>query len=777
MKLNLSEEQALFRDSVERFFRDHYSLAQRDKSAAAQGCDPDVWQEMARLGWLSLPFREDDGGVGLGAVEVALLCRGMGAALALEPFIASVVLAGSVLDALAENETRQRLIGGLIAGALRPALAHEEATSGDDLANVRSIAASAGDGWRISGRKTLVRGGATADQFLVSALLDGSIRLFAVPRDTEGLRVTCVPLADGDFAADLDLREVPVGPQHLIGSADKTLPAIIQAFDRAIAALCADATGAMQALLEATTSYTQQRVQFGKPLSTFQALRHRMAEMAVKCREAQASAQLATLSVDAEPATRIRGVSGAKAKIGQVSRNVAHEAIQLHGAIGFSAELPVGLWFKRLFVFEATFGSTQYHRARYGKLMRDPALLSSSLLADTAEEAAFRAEIRDFLEHELDDDLRRRERLNTSFLADPDYGLRWHNKLADKGWVAPSWPAEYGGPGWTLTQRYIFDQECERAGEPHFRGASIKMIAPVLMRYGSKEQKAFYLPRILSGEDLWAQGYSEPGAGSDLASLTMRARRDGEYYTVNGSKIWSTLAHKSTRMFALVRTGNNGRKQDGITFLLIDLSLPGITIKPIQSICGTHEFNQVFFDDVRVPVSDRVGDEGDGWQIAKYLLEFERGGGFAGGMLRAMHTRVLRLASAHRPDGKCAIDDPLFAARFAEISTDIDAAEMMELGIMSELELGGNPGAVASSTMKLARSRIRQSIAELATTTLGPDAVRWEAHRPLSDLHTESALDDERKAATAIYFNSRSQSIFGGSNEIQLEIIARALLN
>ncbi|MGK9052977.1 acyl-CoA dehydrogenase family protein [Neorhizobium petrolearium] len=394
----------------------------------------------------------------------------------------------------------------------------------------------------------------------------------------------------------------------------------------------------------------------------------------------------------------------------------------------------------------------------------------------TEDEIRFRDEVRAFLQTHLDDDLKRAERLNPSFLADPAIGLKWQAKLNEKGWVAPSWPKQYGGTGWTLTERYIFDQECERAGEPHFRGASIKMIAPVMMRYGTDAQKAFYLPRILNGEDTWAQGYSEPGSGSDLASLKTRAVRDGDHYVVNGSKIWSTLAHHATRMFALVRTADTGKKQEGITFILIDLKSPGVTIRPIRSICGTHEFNQVFFDDVKVPVSDRIGEEGEGWDIAKYLLEFERGGAFAGGVLRAMLTRLHRLASEPLLDGRKMIDDPLFVARFAEIATDVDANDMLELAAMSKVQAGGNPGSVPSSTMKIERSRIRQSIAELAASILGPDALRWEEHRPLHELPEESEIDEERKVASAVYFNSRSQSIFGGSNEIQLEIIAKTLL-
>jgi acyl-CoA dehydrogenase len=392
------------------------------------------------------------------------------------------------------------------------------------------------------------------------------------------------------------------------------------------------------------------------------------------------------------------------------------------------------------------------------------------------EEVAFREEVRAFLASALTPELKRAERLNPSFLGDPEYYLEWQEKVREQGWVAPSWPKEFGGTGWTLTQRYIFDQECERAGEPRFRGASFKMIAPVLMRYGTDEQKSKYLPRILSGEDLWAQGYSEPNSGSDLASLKTKAVRDGDHYIVTGSKIWSTQAHRCNRMFALVRTDDTGKKQEGITFLLIDLKAPGVEIRPILSIDGTHEFNQTFFDDVRVSVSDRVGEEGDGWNIAKYLLEFERGGAFAGGMLRAHFAKLVKIAQEPGPDGRRAVDDPLFMARLAEIAMDIDANDMIELTVMSKVQSGGNPGAVPSSVMKIERSRIRQQISELAASILGPDAIRWEPHRPLHDLPEEPEINELRKVASAAYFNSRSQSIFGGTNEIQLEIIARALL-
>ncbi|MCW1930749.1 acyl-CoA dehydrogenase [Pararhodobacter zhoushanensis] len=751
MRLIPGDEERMLRDSARRLL--------------AGGAS---WADFAEQGWLALPVPEAFGGLGGAASTVAVLAEEMGRARVVERWVAGAVLPAVLIDALASEAQKARWLPAMAEGTLRVAFAHVE--RGDGLLSV----ATRWDG-ALTGAKAAVFDGDKAGLLLVTAQTPAGLGLFAVA--PAGL--TPYATVDGGIAADLVLDSTP--GEVLGDPAVDASPGLLQALDHANAAACSEAVGAMAALLEATVSYTKERVQFGQPLAKFQALRHRMAEMAVKLEEARASALLAALSLGMEPLERARGVSGARAKIGKLSRSVAQEAIQLHGAMGFSEEMPVGGWFKRLYALENTWGATAFHLQRYGEALRDPALREQGLLRAGADDGgmnlalskddlAFRDEVRAFFDATLDADTKRAERLNPSFLAHPPIGLSWLQKLP-AGWAAPSWPAEHGGSGWTLTQRYLFDQESERAGEPHFRGASFKMIAPVLMRYGTPAQQARYLPRILNGQDFWAQGYSEPGSGSDLASLSCKAVRDGDSYVVNGSKIWSTHAHHATRMFALVRTDDSGKKQQGISFLLIDMNAPGVSVKPIRSICGTHEFNQTFFDAVRVPASDLVGAEGDGWEIAKYLLEFERGGAFAGGLLRALYARLWRMAEASG-----LTDDPLFMARFAEIGTDIDANDMLELTAMSAVQAGGNPGAVPSSVMKIERSRIRQAITELGAYSLGPDALRWEPHRPLHDLPVEEELAEDRKVASAVYINARSQSIFGGSNEIQLEIIARVLL-
>jgi alkylation response protein AidB-like acyl-CoA dehydrogenase len=383
MDLNYSDEQLLLKESAERFLKDRYDFEKRNKIiASGTGFDAGFWSEMADLGWLALPFAEENGGLGGGAVEISLIMEAIGRALVVEPYLTSIILAGGLVEKLGSEEQKAEILGGLIAGTSRPALAHAERQSGFDLGNIAATATRRGENYLISGEKPLVPGGSFAGIFLVSAKLDGTVKLFVVPADAVGLTSTLVKLVDGSRASDLVLDNVSVPASALLDAAADTLCEIEAAHDRVNAALASEAVGIMDALLDATVAYTRERVQFGKPLAAFQALQHRMAEMAVKCQEARGSALLATLSVDAPRPMRIRGVSGARAKIGKVSRSVAQEAIQLHGAMGFSEEMPIGAWFRRLYAIENTFGTTADHLNRYGEIIRDPSMLSGSLLRE-----------------------------------------------------------------------------------------------------------------------------------------------------------------------------------------------------------------------------------------------------------------------------------------------------------------------------------------------------------------------------------------------------------
>ncbi|HEY4343584.1 MAG TPA: acyl-CoA dehydrogenase family protein [Parvibaculum sp.] len=393
----------------------------------------------------------------------------------------------------------------------------------------------------------------------------------------------------------------------------------------------------------------------------------------------------------------------------------------------------------------------------------------------TGDDAAFRDEVRAFLDEKLTPELKEAGSLTTSVFTDKPWNLMWQKILNEKGWAAPAWPVEYGGTGWTEMQKYIWASECARAGTPGLSPMGLRMCAPVLMKYGTPEQKAFFLPRILAGEDYWCQGYSEPGSGSDLASLQLRAVSDGGDYVLNGSKIWTTHAHFANRMFCLVRTNSDGKPQQGITFILLEMDTPGIKVEPIITLAGEHEVNQVFFDDVRVPKANRVGPENEGWTVAKYLLEFERGGAYAAALAVGIE-RIKMIASAERSDnGARLIDDPAFRAKVSDAEISVKAMEITEHRVMSALSGGKNPGP-ASSMLKTRGSEMTQVIDELVLEAIAyyGDVDQRSAREPGSNV----AAVGPKYGLTAMprYLNNRAATIYGGSNEIQRGIMAKLVL-
>jgi acyl-CoA dehydrogenase len=388
------------------------------------------------------------------------------------------------------------------------------------------------------------------------------------------------------------------------------------------------------------------------------------------------------------------------------------------------------------------------------------------------EHETFRDEVRHFLEEALTDDLREAQRACPGIFLDYEHNIRWHRILHAKGWVAASWPVEYGGTGWDLIQRYIWTTETTLAGAPSLAPMGLGMCGPMLIGHGTEEQKSFYLPRILSGEDYWCQGYSEPGSGSDLASLKLSAVREGEEYVLNGTKIWTTHAHYANRMFCLVRTDNTGKPQHGITFLLLDMDSPGITVEPIVFASGTHEVNQVFFDDVRVPVINRVGEEHQGWTVAKYLLEFERGGGGTAAHRSAL-ARVRNLASKIETGDGYLIEDVDFKRKLDETAVQLEANQFTEFRTMAALSRGQNPGP-ESSIMKNLGADIGQRITELAVEAVGYPAAVTPPPGPGDN--REPVGPEGGEMAFARYLNLRASSIAGGTNEVQKNIVAKLVL-
>ncbi|WP_111735823.1 acyl-CoA dehydrogenase family protein [Roseovarius amoyensis] len=391
----------------------------------------------------------------------------------------------------------------------------------------------------------------------------------------------------------------------------------------------------------------------------------------------------------------------------------------------------------------------------------------------SAEDIAFRDEVRQFFATKYPQDVIAK---NEAFveLSKDDY-VRAQKALHARGWAGPNWPVEYGGTGWSHTQRYIFFKEMGASGAPWVSPFGLMMVAPVIYTFGTTEQKERFLPDILASNVWWCQGYSEPGAGSDLAALRTSAVRDGDHYVVNGAKMWTTYAQYADWMFCLVRTDASGRKQQGITFLLFPMDSPGITVRPIITVDGTHEVNEVIFDNLRVPVENRVGEEGKGWDYAKYLLTHERTMVADVGRSRHNVERIKKIAAAERTKSGALIDDELFRRRLVDLEVELDALEYTELRLLSEIETGGAPGA-ESSILKIKGAEIQQAITEFLLEIAGNKALPFVRDRMHPDWDGAPVGPDYAGMAAPRYFNFRKASIYGGTNEIQKNIIAKAVL-
>ncbi|HJQ59507.1 MAG TPA: acyl-CoA dehydrogenase family protein [Vineibacter sp.] len=394
-------------------------------------------------------------------------------------------------------------------------------------------------------------------------------------------------------------------------------------------------------------------------------------------------------------------------------------------------------------------------------------------LSFSRADLAFRDEVRAFLKEKVPASLSEKGRRNLQFERD-DYVVL-HRILYQKGWIAPAWPTEYGGTGWSLTQRYIFGEELAFANTPRVMPFGIQMVGPVIYTFGSPEQKAKYLPRILSGEDWWCQGYSEPGAGSDLASLRTRAVRDADGYTVNGQKTWTSFAHYADHMFCLARTNADAKPQDGISFLLIDMRQKGVEVQPIMTLDGTSDVNSVFLTDVRVPLEDRVGEENKGWTYAKFLLGHERAGIAAVGRSKNALRRLKEIARLEHDGTRPLIEHRAFANKIASVEIELTALEYIELDVLARENAGQGPGAGASM-LKVKGTDVQQAITDLACEAVGYYAVPF-VKKAMTEGWNEPPIGPEYAATAApMYHNFRKASIYGGSTEVQKNIMAKMVL-
>jgi alkylation response protein AidB-like acyl-CoA dehydrogenase len=740
------------------------------------GWSAEIWSELSALGLLAAPLPEKHGGLGGDGGELLILMGGFGRALLVEPYISSAVIGGKLFTELRDGQKLE----AIARGEMRLALAHDEGPFDHGSAAAMTTAAAVEGGFELSGRKILVRDAPSATHLIVSAhSQDDRLgqMLFLVPVDARGIVLHTYRAIDGGLAADIAFDALIAPSAALLCSGAGTVPLIRRLLDDATVAICAEAIGVMRQMLEQTIAYTNQREQFGRLLSSFQVLRHRLVDMLIEVEQAHSLTLRAALTRDNSAV-----VSAAKIRVNAALRIVAQGAVQLHGGIGTTQELQLGQYFRRATAIERQYGTTAQHYRRLEQAFAAelesnacPGLDQKRVAGDgtTAKPSAcaddaFRMEVRDFLEEAFTSELRAESDRQTGIYAAPALATKWHRILYEKGWVAPSWPVIYGGTGWTLAQRGIFEHECARVNTPVLSPLALQMCGPVLIEHGTPEQKDFFLPRILSGEHRWCQGYSEPNAGSDLANLKTRAVRDGDHYIVNGTKIWTTYAHAANWIFMLVRTNSQVKPQAGISFLLVSLDSPGLTITPIRSISGEHEVNQLFFDEVRVPAVNLVGAENHGWTVAKFLLEFERGGGSATMRARRVIGLLRRLVLN---EGGLAPD---ILHRLARLEIEIDATDWTQRRMLTDIEVGGSVGNANASILKLKASELYQEASSLYYDALGA----WGLAEQRAALDGNGEIHGPAHAITgaARYMNSRAMSIFGGSSEIQREIIAKTIL-
>ncbi|MET0985222.1 MAG: acyl-CoA dehydrogenase family protein, partial [Steroidobacteraceae bacterium] len=729
-----------------------------------------LWPQLIELGIIGAAFDEAHGGFAGDARTVAVIMAQLGASLAVEPYLGTVI-AGRLLQHATDSASAQ-LIEQVLAGTKICVLAHDAGTN--PFAPPAIQAAVNGDQAVLSGSLRCVRHADVATSFLIPARVGNAIAIYPVPRDQKGLEIDSYRLLDGAGGGDLTLKNMslPAAAQLKLGAEPHTV--LHEALEWGVLGLAAETAGIVDALNKATFSYLGTRQQFGVTLSTYQALQHRAADMYIAAEEIVASVDAAVDALGTAPSPgRSAIVSAAKAMADTGGRRVGHDSVQMHGGMGVSDELNVSHYARRLATIRAELGSADQHRFRFAHV-RGEAADDLAFASESEEARQWRTEVRSFVHTHLPPDLARKVELGLK-LQKADY-VRWQKILYQNGWFAGAWPKQYGGQGWSLMKQLVFTQEAAVCNAPMIMPYGVNMVGPVLYTYGSEEQKCEYLPGILSSDVWWCQGYSEPGAGSDLASLKTFAERDGDHYVVNGTKMWTTEAHWADKMHCLVRTDRSGKPQQGITFLLIDMKTPGLTVQPIVTIDGIHHTNQTFFDNVRVPVANRVGDEGFGWTIAKFLLGNERTSiADTGPKLRLLR----HLRSMH----KAFIADPTMSDELKTTTTAKMSDLEIQLITLCRMETRyvdawakGKPMGAEASLLKIRGTEILQALTELALELEGP---MGPAHDP-EDLHlsTDAKLKPSQLASLMAheYLYGRCWSIFGGTNEVQRNIIARQAL-
>jgi alkylation response protein AidB-like acyl-CoA dehydrogenase len=728
------------------------------------GFDRVAWQELANAGWLGILVSEDEGGLGLGLREMSAIAQEVGQALLPEPYIAGAVQVATVLTGVPPSVLRSQLLEQLVNGSCVAGLAWQEKLGqmqALEALTVKSVVQN--DMLCLSGNKSFVSPSNGADGWIVLAIQHSEPVLVWLPSNLTGLVCEELRGADGLPTCTLKLMNVAVPADHVLLRGTDALTLVDSANDRARVIQSAELLGVMRKALNQTIDYLGTRKQFGQAIGSFQALKHRAVDAYIQVE--LSSSCIEDVLTQIEQGGELSALaSRAKARTVYAALLVTRMAIQFHGAMGFTDECDVGLYYKRTLKLSAQLGNLNGHRIRFFQQTAPESSTTAQVTTaefpsqadwDAMSEKDFRQMLRSFYSTNYPETLRNvPRRLHWHEIKD------WYMTLSRQGWVAPAWPKRFGGMGLSPDKMIAYVEEQEQYGVARAPDMGIVMIGPLLIQRGSPAQQQQFLPKIIAGEHVWCQGYSEPGAGSDLASLRTEAIQDGDVFVVNGQKIWTTLAQDATHMFALVRTDKEAKKQAGISFLLIDLATPGITIRPIKDIVGYEEFCEVFFDNVRVPVENLVGELNQGWTIAKTLLGFERI--FLGSPKQSRYAMSQLTAMAEHLE---LFSDTVFVSRYAELMLDV-ADQVSGYTHYAEMVKRGEVLPPSVSLLKIWGTDTYQRICALM--------VEYAQEHGASGFNTE--LSPAGLNVPAIMLNSIPSTIYGGSTEVQKEILAKHVL-
>ncbi|MFT3720170.1 acyl-CoA dehydrogenase [Pseudorhodoferax sp.] len=761
-----SEDQALLaaiEDSAEQFLKDRGGLDVPRRQRAAEDTPlphaefrREDWTEVAGLGWPGVLVPAEQDGLGLGVQAAAILARKVGRWVAPEPFTAVAGIAATLL-AGASSDAARALLAGLVSGERIVGVALDL----DHPAGASQVAKAADGSLRLSGVAAYTAPAHPADGWLVAAAdAQGQPVLVHVGAQDAGLAVEPQLEVDGRCRARLVFDDLALGTDAVVAQGAE-VPALI---DRAVLAgrilYAAELLGSAERLHEVTLEYVSQRKQFGKAIGSFQVLQHRCVDVRIQVELARASVEEACAHPTDANAVR------AKLRAGRAAMDASLAAVQLHGAMGITDECDVGLYFKRVLALLPRLGGERALQARWLAAVGEGA---SHEVADewTGEfpksadweampDEDFRRMLRSFLIRNYPGHLRHMpRRVHWDEIGD------WYRCLSRQGWIAPAWPVQHGGMGLPAAKQLAWFEELESYGVARAPDQGLLMVGPVLMQYGTPEQQQRFLPRIVSGENVWCQGYSEPNAGSDLASLRTEAVLDGDHYVVNGQKIWTTLAQDATHIFVLVRTDKTVKQQAGISFLLADIKTPGITVRPIIDLAGHAEFCEVFFDNVRVPRENLVGQPNEGWTIAKALLGFER---LHLGSPKQSQFALAQLRTLGRMSGL--MDDPAFCAAYTELALDVADLSALYTRYGDYVKRGEKlPASV--SMLKVWATETYQRIGLAMARHGGTSAT----------LAGAADVGGSRIHLLAPLLNASAAKIYGGSNEVQRNILARTVLD